>query len=335
MSTVLDRESLAESPLADLHFLANELGVDGFRRLRKADLIDAIIARQSADGGVEAPEAEADADAEPSARSRRGGADADADADASAAPPEAEADTDADAPARTPEAEADADAEAPARGRRRRRGAREAANGDVAATEEPEAELETEEDEDGSTDEDAPARTRRGRRGGRGRRTRTGDLDPASEPAAEEPAEEGGDRIVEGVVELLGNGSAFVRLTAPEPTDDDVYVSAAQVKRCELVSGDRIGGPVTTTREPLPNGVSHSTAFSVTSSAPSARRSDGHATGRSSKRVPSATSSAGRPLMVSTRTSEGCRSDRRGARTGPPMRSPETSSQRLTCAADT
>ena len=34
-------------------------------------------------------------------------------------------------------------------------------------------------------------------------------------------------------------------------------------------------------------------------------RSDGHATGRSSKRVPSATSSAGRPLMVSTRISDG------------------------------
>ena len=47
MSIVLDRESLAESPLADLHLLANELGVDGFRRLRKPDLIDAILARQA------------------------------------------------------------------------------------------------------------------------------------------------------------------------------------------------------------------------------------------------------------------------------------------------
>jgi transcription termination factor Rho len=46
------------------------------------------------------------------------------------------------------------------------------------------------------------------------------------------------------VVELLGNGSAFIRLSPPEATDDDVYVSAAQVKRCELVSGDRIAGPV-------------------------------------------------------------------------------------------
>ena len=47
MSSVLDRDALAESPLADLHLLANELGVDGFRRLRRDDLIDAIIARQA------------------------------------------------------------------------------------------------------------------------------------------------------------------------------------------------------------------------------------------------------------------------------------------------
>jgi transcription termination factor Rho len=39
-----------------------------------------------------------------------------------------------------------------------------------------------------------------------------------------------------------------VRLTPGEPSDDDVYVSAAQVKRCELVSGDRIGGPMRTPR---------------------------------------------------------------------------------------
>jgi transcription termination factor Rho len=39
-----------------------------------------------------------------------------------------------------------------------------------------------------------------------------------------------------------------VRLTPGEPSDDDVYVSAAQVKRCELVSGDRITGPMRTPR---------------------------------------------------------------------------------------
>src|SRR5262245_53725170 len=47
MPSVLDRSALEASPLADLHLLANELGVDGFRRLRKPELVDAIVARQS------------------------------------------------------------------------------------------------------------------------------------------------------------------------------------------------------------------------------------------------------------------------------------------------
>jgi transcription termination factor Rho len=50
------------------------------------------------------------------------------------------------------------------------------------------------------------------------------------------------------VVELLGNGSAFLRVSPPLPSDDDVYISAAQVRRCELVSGDRVTGPVRTPR---------------------------------------------------------------------------------------
>ena len=49
--------------------------------------------------------------------------------------------------------------------------------------------------------------------------------------------------VVDGVVELLPNGSGFVRLSPPEPSDADVYISAAQVKRCELVNGDRVTGP--------------------------------------------------------------------------------------------
>src|SRR3954465_15678280 len=55
MPSVLGRPALEQSPLADLHLLANELGVDGFRRLRKPELVDAILARQS--DQPEAPEA--------------------------------------------------------------------------------------------------------------------------------------------------------------------------------------------------------------------------------------------------------------------------------------
>ncbi len=48
----------------------------------------------------------------------------------------------------------------------------------------------------------------------------------------------------EGVVEILGNGSALLRMRPPGESDGDVYVSAAQVRRCELVAGDRVSGPV-------------------------------------------------------------------------------------------
>ncbi|MDQ6821467.1 MAG: transcription termination factor Rho, partial [Actinomycetota bacterium] len=33
------------------------------------------------------------------------------------------------------------------------------------------------------------------------------------------------------------------RVNPPDSSDDDVYISAAQVKRCELVPGDRVAGP--------------------------------------------------------------------------------------------
>jgi transcription termination factor Rho len=168
MSSVLDRPGLEQSPLADLHLLAGELGVENFRRLRKADLIDAILARQE---GASATEAE-------------------------------------------PETE-------------------------------PEPEAEVGEIESEAAEDETRGRSRRGRRGGRGRGRARDEDDRGEEdeaPRDERPAAE--DKVAEGVVELLANGSGFVRLSPPETTDDDVYVSAAQVKRCELVSGDRISGPV-------------------------------------------------------------------------------------------
>jgi transcription termination factor Rho len=199
--SVLDRAELEASPLADLHAIADQLGLDGFRRLRKADLIDRILEQ----GGG----ADEDSPA-PSARGRRGAGSGDAAADGSA----------------------DEDVGA------------EAGEGDRA------------EIDGGEPDREDGARRGRSRRS-RGGRSRRGsaraeaedrDEDQEARPAATRRAEtdRGGaeERTAEGVVELLGNGSAFLRVDPPEPSDDDVYVSAAQVRRCELVSGDRVSGPV-------------------------------------------------------------------------------------------
>jgi transcription termination factor Rho len=215
MSSVLDPSALAESPLADLHLLANELGVDGYRRLRKADLIDAIVAKQAGEDYVAPGAAPSDADdddAAPARRGRRGGR----------------------GRARGARDEEDGD-DAPAKAEPRARGGRGRAR-----------------DEDAGDDAKPEPRSR----GGRGGRARDEDDDAS---AKSEPRSRGGrggrggdktdkpdveDKQVEGTIELLGNGSAFVRLAEGETSDEDVYVSAAQVKRCELVTGDKVAGPM-------------------------------------------------------------------------------------------
>jgi len=65
--SVLDRSALEASPLADLHAIASELGIDGFRRLRKEGLIEAILERQGGSG---------EASEEPASAETDGGADA-------------------------------------------------------------------------------------------------------------------------------------------------------------------------------------------------------------------------------------------------------------------
>jgi transcription termination factor Rho len=161
---VLNRKTLTESPLADLHELAQEFGIEGFRKFRKPDLIGAILKSQDIEdeGPIEPePEPEPAPDREPRDRDRSGSG-------------------------------------------RRPRGS-------------------------GS----GRGRTRE-ERGSRRSRAGGGDED-------ESPREE---KVVEGVVDLAGNGSGFLRLTPPDATDEDVYISAAQVRRCELVAGDKVAGPV-------------------------------------------------------------------------------------------
>jgi len=46
--SIISPADLEASPLADLHALASALGIDGFRRLRKEELVEAILARQGA-----------------------------------------------------------------------------------------------------------------------------------------------------------------------------------------------------------------------------------------------------------------------------------------------
>src|SRR5205085_7878557 len=69
---VLDRKELEESPLSDLHAIASELGIEGYRRLRRDELIDALAGDSggSAESGGSRASRGAAKDDEPKPRSR-------------------------------------------------------------------------------------------------------------------------------------------------------------------------------------------------------------------------------------------------------------------------
>jgi transcription termination factor Rho len=175
---VLDRKELEESPLSDLHAIASELGIEGYRRLRREDLIDAL----AGDGGSSKPKAR------PKPRSRAKKAD---DKPAAASAPDAK--------------DSDDDEDEPPRRRRARRGRQQKRDAD--------SNTKTD-DRDERVDEAEPS-----------------DDDAETEPRA-------------GVLDILPNGSGFMRPDAFAHSRDDVYVSPAQIRRCELRAGDEIEGPV-------------------------------------------------------------------------------------------
>ena len=163
---VLQRKELEESPLADLHAIASELGLEGYRRLRRADLISAILEAQGEDDGEavapgEEPLGPAADQVEESVVETDG----------------REGDAEVLEPAPEPDPEAVAE---PA----------------VVVDEEPE---------------------------------------PEPEPSPE---------LAAGPLDILSNGSGFLRVDPMGQSPGDVYVSPSQIRRCELRAGDEVSGPV-------------------------------------------------------------------------------------------
>ena len=183
--SVLDPRELDASPLADLHALASELGIEGYRRFRKEELIQQIVSAQGGESTqVEALKEEEEKEEKPKRRrglrGRRRPAAEEAETLSESGPEEAEAPSEP-------------------------------------APEEDEQEDDT--SEDSSDDEND-------------------DEEKSAPPAAEE------EEIRSGVLDVLPNGSGFLRADPFRQSREDVYVSPAQIRRCELRSGDEVAGPV-------------------------------------------------------------------------------------------
>jgi transcription termination factor Rho len=179
---VLQRNELESSPLADLHAIASELGLEGFRGMRKDDLIGALLAAQ----GGEEPEDEREPDEVPS-----------------------------DEALEQPFAGEPEDAEEAA-------GEEAEDEPEAVAEDEPEAVAEDEPEDEAATDE--------------------GEQVVEEEPEVEDEVSD--EETATGLLDVLANGSGFLRLDPAGQSRDDVYVSPAQIRRCELRAADEVSGPV-------------------------------------------------------------------------------------------
>jgi transcription termination factor Rho len=211
----LQRSALEEKVLAELKGIAQDLGVEGHQRLKKAELIDAILeAANGRAGGRRAPAEGASEPTEASSEDER--------------PPE-----------ESPE-ERDRNA-----GSADEAGGDGGGSGEAGRRQERQDRRPRQERPEGRERDDRPGGRRRGRdRRGRGR-------DRERQRTREEREEEIADAPVRtGVLDILPEGYGFLRTSGYLPGPDDVYVSLSQIRRFALRKGDEIAGAI---RQPKDN----------------------------------------------------------------------------------
>jgi len=257
-TTDLDRSMLEAKDREELHAIAGAVGVKAPTRMRKADLVAAILdATSGADGGEAAPAA---APRKRTVRSARASEAEDASLAALAAEEAAIASADAPEPEISPrprrartaaaapapeapetadvttEADVDADDRSGPADDDTRADEREVVPTPAAAGggDGPEVvHFDHDDDDRGQFRDGGTRRRRRGR--GRNRPGFEGDARPGTE-AAGEPVE------VRGLLELRDEGYGSLRTSGLLAGSSDVYVSASQVRRFALRKGDDVEG---------------------------------------------------------------------------------------------
>ena len=240
----------------ELHSIASAIGLKGVTRLKKADLVDAILAAAGGDGAGNG--AGAKAKAEPKAKAAAAEDSAPRKAVRSKRSSEIEADS-IDALAAEEAAIASSDADEPEIAPRPRRGT---TNPSPATSNEPttqasgaggdagEAKAEGGDGGDGGgrsfSDDDERASFGEGNRSRR-RRRRGRDRDRGGERGERDQGEPRGEFTgepveISGLLDLRDEGYGFLRASGYLPGRNDAYVSASQVRRFALRKGDFVQG---------------------------------------------------------------------------------------------
>jgi transcription termination factor Rho len=232
-TTELDRSTLDGKDREQLHAIAGAMGVKAPTRMRKAELIDAILAAATGDASGNGGDPDGgEASGRRTIRSARASELEGASIEALAAEEDSLASDDvgdvevAPRPVRRQSSEPETDTSAAEATTE----AREGSDGDAGADQGSAPQIDPE-DERASYGDGNQTRRRRRRRG----RGSDGEPRPASEPQ--------GDPVpVQGLLELRDEGYGFLRTRGYLASAHDVYVSASQVRRFGLRKGDFVEG---------------------------------------------------------------------------------------------
>jgi transcription termination factor Rho len=225
MDTTMDRDTLGAKLLPELQQIAQTMGVEGAQKLRKAGLIDAIVAAGSSTNG---------GDAKPARAKRAPKADAAADTTDETTTSQTETD---------PDASDDGEDRPP----RRDRGDR------------PNTDRGTDRGQDrGNADRGPQDRGNQDRDGSDRDRRRRPSREERRRQREERRVREEAERVEEiktapsrtGILDILPEGYGFLRTNGYLPGPDDVYVSLSHVRKHHLRKGDTITGKI---REPKNN----------------------------------------------------------------------------------
>jgi len=217
-SRTMNRSDLEGKHLPELQQLAQTLGVSGVQRLRKGDLIDAIISKSGTAPGTDGANGEVHDGA-----AARDAAASDAPDDAAASNGDASDGSEGRAPR----------GGGPSEGGRRdqggdRDGRQQNQRGGGVATQER---------------GDRPRRLSRDERRRQREERRQREHEAREEEILNAP-------IRTGILDVLGEGYGFLRTGGYLPGPDDVYVSMSQVRRFALRKGDEVAGKI---RQPRDN----------------------------------------------------------------------------------
>jgi transcription termination factor Rho len=245
MDTTMDRETLGTKLLPELQQIAQSVGVEGAQKLRKAPLIDAIVAATSNGGGA------APAQDKPTRARRDGAVKAEQPAEATTeAAPSATGSPDRSEASRDGE-ESDVDGNRTDRDRGNDRGGDRDRSGERARADQNRG-------DQNRGDRDRGDQNRGDRDRGEDDRRRRPSREERRRQREERRVREEAERAEEmktapsrtGLLDILPEGYGFLRTSGYLPGPDDVYVSLSYVRKHSLRKGDTVTGKI---REPKNN----------------------------------------------------------------------------------